>query len=636
MRRLVRAGVVAAVALWLASQAALAGQDCRHLYAIGDLHGADEAFVAMLRELDLVDDDLAWSGGDDCLIQTGDVLDRGAESRRLLDLLMRLHEESGGRVRMLLGNHEIMNMLGDLRYVSPGEFAAFAADETAEERAAGLREFLEPYGEVDGDPEVLRALFDERYPPGWFAHRRAFGPDGRYGSWLLERPVAIKDGGTLFVHGGLSLADAALTPAELTERVHREIRLYHELRAKLIAAGWLDSLAPFGESFGIVAAAAEQAAAAGGADPETLRAADRFLELGRNASCIRTDGPVWNRQLAEADELEFDSQLRTILEASGATRFVVGHTTAGDGRIATRFHGRVFAIDTGAGPAYDGRISALEIRDDGQVSAVYLDGRKLLAPAPRDEAAIERALRDGTVVKSEEIGDGITKPLRLTIEHEGHRMRAAFKYLHVRQMGLTRFRGRPSQFNFTDSYRYERAAYLLDRFLGLDMVPVSVIREVDGTEGAAVEWIEDAVSEAERRAEGLELGDPLQLVQQRELMRLFDALIANEDRHLGNELLTKDDGRLHLIDHTRSFREHRDLPDGFEDSLLTLPRRLLPRLEALDRPTLDAMMGDLLTGRQIKTLLARRDRILDKIRADRERYGDDAVFFIEPPAGGQS
>ena len=96
--------------------------------AVGDVHGAYDTFVGILRAAGLLDSRDRWTGGRAILVQTGDVLDRGDDSRRVLDLLRRLERDApraGGRVLPLLGNHELMRVLGDWRYVSPGELRAF-------------------------------------------------------------------------------------------------------------------------------------------------------------------------------------------------------------------------------------------------------------------------------------------------------------------------------------------------------------------------------------------------------------------------------------------------------------------------------------------------------------------------------
>ena len=105
--------------------------------AISDVHGAYDAMVATFLKAEIVDQDLNWVGGDTHLVITGDLLDRGPDSRKVMDLIMGLEGqaiEAGGRVHQLVGNHEVMNLAGDLRYVAMREYAAFADDESEEER----------------------------------------------------------------------------------------------------------------------------------------------------------------------------------------------------------------------------------------------------------------------------------------------------------------------------------------------------------------------------------------------------------------------------------------------------------------------------------------------------------------------
>ena len=106
------------------------------LVAIGDVHGDFDDFVAILQHIGLIDKQNHWTGGKTTFVQTGDLLDRGPKPREVMDLMMALEKEAtkaGGRVVGLLGNHEMMNIMGDLRYVTPTNFASFA-DSKSEER----------------------------------------------------------------------------------------------------------------------------------------------------------------------------------------------------------------------------------------------------------------------------------------------------------------------------------------------------------------------------------------------------------------------------------------------------------------------------------------------------------------------
>src|SRR6185436_18623004 len=123
---------ISAAALMLAGVFAASPQaKGDRVVAIGDIHGDLDAFVGILQRAQLVDPIQRWSGGKTTLVQTGDFLDRGPKARGVADLLMsrqRDAQRQGGRVIVLMGNHEAMNILGDWRYVSNSDYASFADD----------------------------------------------------------------------------------------------------------------------------------------------------------------------------------------------------------------------------------------------------------------------------------------------------------------------------------------------------------------------------------------------------------------------------------------------------------------------------------------------------------------------------
>jgi len=133
LRRLFLACAVLAVPPLAGAADTYRFDDAAGVVALSDIHGAYEGFVSALAEAGVVDADGGWQAGARRLVITGDLTDRGPDSRAAMDLLMRLENEAaatGGRVHVLLGNHEVMNLVGALRYVSPGEYAAFAGEET--------------------------------------------------------------------------------------------------------------------------------------------------------------------------------------------------------------------------------------------------------------------------------------------------------------------------------------------------------------------------------------------------------------------------------------------------------------------------------------------------------------------------
>jgi 3',5'-cyclic AMP phosphodiesterase CpdA len=379
----------AAALLWLIlAGTTFAGTDCRRVVAIGDIHGGYEAYLAILKEAGVLDESLQWKGDDGtCLVQLGDIVDRGARSREILDLLIALQQQAPRQVRVVLGNHEAMNMVGDLRYTAEGEFRAFADEETPAQRRRGFMAYQRLHEDEGLDRTTAHAKFDYEFPPGWFAHREAFSPHGYYGSWLLDQDVALILLDTLFVHGGLSPADAARGIDALNKSIKKEVTGLHRVRDYLVNADEISALDSYRDALKKVAAALGKMKSYAPAQ-RNMRQWKAFRDYweSKDADFIRSDGPLWNRDLALADESEYRSKVDAVLDKLSVRRIVVGHTTQNSSGIGTRFDNRVFLIDTGAGPAYGGIPSALEIRPDGTVTALYLDRRETLVPAMQEAA----------------------------------------------------------------------------------------------------------------------------------------------------------------------------------------------------------------------------------------------------------
>src|SRR3954454_15567465 len=167
--------------LRLAVGAAFAAQGewtgVERVVAVGDVHGDYTDFVSVLRAARLIDDKGKWIGGKAHLVQTGDVVDRGADLRKVLDLLMSLEKQAakaGGQVHALIGNHEAMNLYGDLRYTTPGEFAAFRTGQSEEVRAAFWERETSSLPTPPSDADGKKG---EAEPPlGGSEHRSSSGP----------------------------------------------------------------------------------------------------------------------------------------------------------------------------------------------------------------------------------------------------------------------------------------------------------------------------------------------------------------------------------------------------------------------------------------------------------------------------
>jgi hypothetical protein len=179
--------------------------------------------------------------------------------------------------------------------------------------------------------------------------------------------------------------------------------------------------------------------------------------------------------------------------------------------------------------------------------------------------------------------------------------------------------------NFRDSFKFNVAAYRMDRMLGLDMIPATVARRIDGRPGSVTWWLDDVLmAEKDRYLKKIEPPDSEAWNKQIFIVRVFDQLIHNTDRNLGNLMITKD-WKLWMIDHTRSFR----ISDKLENpkQLSICERGLLAAMRKLDRPSLDRQMEGVLTEAEIGALLARRDvivRFFDEAIAEK---GEESVLY---------
>ena len=244
VRRIVPKDVYALVLILLPLGQAWAGD---RVVAVADVHGSYPQFVSILQSVGLIDSQRQWIGGSSTLVQTGDVVDRGTRTRDCLDLLMALEQQAprqNGKVIPLLGNHEVMVMAGDFRYVSRADYASFANDQSEARREQAYKEYR---AFVDANPRRRRAFgADEsagrkkwmgEHPLGFFEYRDALGPDGVYGRWLRTHDAVAQVDGVIFLHGGLSPRLRFRDLHQLNEQVRSEIKRLDELLESLAEKG---------------------------------------------------------------------------------------------------------------------------------------------------------------------------------------------------------------------------------------------------------------------------------------------------------------------------------------------------------------------------------------------------------------
>ncbi len=296
----------------------------QRIVAVGDLHGDYAAWIDIARDAGLIDAKNKWTGGRTTLVQTGDITDRGPDSLKIIRHLIALDGEAkraGGRVIVLLGNHEAMQVTGDYRYVTPGEYAAFADRQSARRRDAAFdansKAIIAFYHQRDPSlsPKAIRAEWVATNPLGKLEYVAAWAPTGELGRWAATLPAVAKIGDTIFVHGGISAKYALVPISEMNRRA----------RAALLA---------------------------GDASDEAI-INDQMGPLWYRGLVTRAGEPAVGRPTMEA---ELDGSLL----GHGAKRMVIGHTPDIKG-VGFLYGGKLIQIDTGISRYYGGKLGWLEI-----------------------------------------------------------------------------------------------------------------------------------------------------------------------------------------------------------------------------------------------------------------------------------
>ena len=260
-------------------------------------------------------------------------------------------------------------------------------------------------------------------------------------------------------------------------------------------------------------------------------------------------------------------------------------------------------------------------------AALLLVAGQAAAPALTDEQK-ERFLRDGQIVAIRDAPGGVTGSRRATLKLDQATHDATIQTID--EAAPQKQLGSGFEVDFRDSWKNNVAAYRLDRLLGMRMIPVTVERSHDDKRASFTWWLDDLLLvERERVKKKRQPPDPLAWNRQMYAMRVFDQLIFNFDRNLGN-LLIDGQWRLWLIDHSRAFkifdqlRTPKALPETCDEGLLEGMRQL-------DKATLQERLGEVLSDSQIDGLLGRRDLIVkfyDELLASRGRA---SVLYRLPP-----
>ena len=559
------------------------------IVAVGDLHGDYENFVKILLGTGLVDEKLRWAGGGAHFVQTGDIMDRGPGAKMIFDVLRRLEKEAGragGKVHVLLGNHEELNITGIAfdypDYITVEQFVSFLPRDYRRQKE---REFLKRIGGTftHWNEETPDAGTRDKLHEFWRGLMRT--DDARqvyidsfndtYGKWLLEKNAVIRINDTVFVHGGISEKYSTWKLESINSLLRNELSFFKGRRKVFL----------------------------------------RYAKPFEAKIVYDADGPLWFRDLAVKDESSIKGEFERVLENLGAGHMVIAHTFyRGNGvtpvvapRFMSRFNGKLWIIDTGISSYYGGINSALLIEKenfmlwgDTEADEAVLG---ITAPGAADGGGgladdLEDYLRKagvGTIVRGAQRGR--TEPWTIILDDGQVVRRSIFKYVDRR---------RPSM--LPDSYFYEIAAYEFSKLLGLDIVPPVVERQIEGTKGSLQAFVESAVPEAARRRNGPEPPEPLKFGEALESVRVFALLVNDTCENLEDTLVETGTWRVFRVDFSEAFGPSPELrPDC---GLTSCPDGLCLKLRDLDDRVIGQRLAPYLNKDEIGALIRRKGRLI--------------------------
>jgi len=222
--------------------------------------------------------------------------------------------------------------------------------------------------------------------------------------------------------------------------------------------------------------------------------------------------------------------------------------------------------------------------------------------------------------------EAVTEPWVLTLEKDGIKNQALWKNPEGRMKG------------FVENWKWEIAAYRLDKYLGLNMIPPTVEKRFQGNRGSCQLWVESWISLKDKFEQKIKTPSYKIFYWNRAfyLQRAFDNLIANDDRHQNQYLITKD-WRMILIDHSRSFRKSKKFTkkliydekykEGPTFIMKELPRAFVEKLKSLNSEVIKDIVGEYLTDKEIEAVLVRRDLIIKWLDKRIKKLGEDEVLY---------
>jgi hypothetical protein len=236
---------------------------------------------------------------------------------------------------------------------------------------------------------------------------------------------------------------------------------------------------------------------------------------------------------------------------------------------------------------------------------------------------IKEFLLNAKIVNSKPAPKGITDTARLTLSDGTRTHDASFQ--SIDQHAARKDLANGVELNFVDSYRYNIAAYALAELLGVDdMLPVYVERKWKGNPGSLSWWLPVKMDEAERIKRRVEAPDATSWNHQMYRIRVFDQLVYDTDANLTNVLIGED-WKLWRVDFTRAFRASKQLRNPGD--LVLCDRQLFEKLKALDENQLTEKTKHYLTKNEVKAVMARRDKIVERFQELIREKGENETLY---------
>jgi hypothetical protein len=446
------------------------------------------------------------------------------------------------------------------------------------------------------DEAALQKTFDSTFPAGFFALRAALGPEGKYGKWLLGKSVIAVINGTGFVHGGLSPVVTEYGLDGVNTTLQAELANYVKAIHTLMEA---EIVLPTDSHYDYIDIVNKRMPSS--RDTPEILAAMKTVQALDESSLISTEGPLWNRTNVACSGVIEKHRLDAALAAIGADRVVVGHTPTPLRQVLQRFGGRLIEIDTGMlNFYYKGSGNALVLAGDNAVVHNQVGGEPY-APLPHPRGVgirphnmpaeeLETLLRTGEVISR--TTDAETGRELVEIGDSDHIVKAIFE----------RRKGR--------GFYPDVAAYRLDRLLEVDMVPVTVRREVHGKDGTVQFLPGKTVDEEARSAQGRGYSATCPLDDQLMAMYIFDVLLFNEGRTRSRMLYDTRNWSLMLIEHERAFATKGGRPRHLVNVPLDITAGWQAALEALSDEVMAEQLADVLNAKRMRAVAERRDELL--------------------------